>query len=194
MRFIQHLFILFSVFMVVLTARGQQGFIHADGQKIVDGDGQNVLLRGMGMGGWMLQEGYMMQSSGFANTQHQLKAKIEQLVGTEGLNAFYDAWLTNYCTKADIDSMAAMGFNSVRLPIHYNLFTLPIEEEPVEGQDTWLDKGFEMTDQLLDWCKANQMYLILDLHAAPGGQGKRGFSSEDVLPHWCIHNNRSGVV
>lgn len=28
-----------------------------------------------------------------------------------------------------------------------------------------------MTDELLQWCKDNKMYLILDLHAAPGGQG-----------------------
>lgn len=28
-----------------------------------------------------------------------------------------------------------------------------------------------MTDDLLKWCEANKMYLILDLHAAPGGQG-----------------------
>ena len=64
------------------------------------------------------------------------------------------------------------GFNSIRLPMHYNLFTLPIEEEPVKGRDTWLTTGFEMTDNLLAWCRANRMYLILDLHAAPGGQGK----------------------
>ena len=56
--------------------------------------------------------------------------------------------------------------------MHYNLFTLPSEEEPVKGRDTWLTTGFEMTDRLLAWCKANRMYLILDLHAAPGGQGK----------------------
>jgi endoglucanase len=34
-----------------------------------------------------------------------------------------------------------------------------------------MDKGFKMTDDLLAWCKANHMYLILDLHATPGGQG-----------------------
>ena len=39
------------------------------------------------------------------------------------------------------------------------------------GQNTWLDTGFNIVDQLLDWCEQNQMYLILDLHAAPGGQG-----------------------
>jgi len=59
----------------------------------------------------------------------------------------------------------------VRLPIHYNLYTLPVEQESVAGQNTWLEKGFKMTDELLQWCKANKIYLILDLHAAPGGQG-----------------------
>jgi hypothetical protein len=56
--------------------------------------------------------------------------------------------------------------------MHYNLFTLPIEEEPVVGADTWLPKGFAMVDSLLEWCKKDKIYLILDLHAAPGGQGK----------------------
>jgi hypothetical protein len=68
-----------------------------------------------------------------------------------------------------VDLLAKTGFNSIRLPMHYNLFTLPIEEEPVRGQNTWLTTGFTMTDDLLAWCQANQMYLILDLHAAPGG-------------------------
>ena len=67
--------------------------------------------------------------------------------------------------------MKAWGFNAVRLPMHYNLYTLPIEKEPVAGRQTWLEKGFAMTDSLLAWCKTNQMYLVLDLHAAPGGQG-----------------------
>ena len=59
----------------------------------------------------------------------------------------------------------------IRLPMHYNLYTLPVDKEPVAGENTWLDKGFAITDSLLAWCKANHMYLILDLHAAPGGQG-----------------------
>lgn len=35
----------------------------------------------------------------------------------------------------------AWGFNSVRLPMHYNLYTLPIEEEPVAGQTPGWTKG-----------------------------------------------------
>ena len=161
-----------TLLLIFLSQLVSAQYLHQKGKYIVDGNDNEVLLRSMGMGGWMLQEGYMMESSGFANTQHELKVKIEQLIGKDGMNEFYDAWLTNYCQKEDIDSMAAWGFNSIRLPFHYNLFTLPIELEPVSGEDTWLTKGFEMVDILLDWCEANQMYLILDLHAAPGGQGK----------------------
>jgi aryl-phospho-beta-D-glucosidase BglC (GH1 family) len=85
----------------------------------------------MGLGGWMLQEGYMLETADFAGTQHKIKQTLEELVGEEATEEFYVAWLENYCQKKDIDSMAAWGFNSIRLPMHYNLFTLPIEDEPV---------------------------------------------------------------
>lgn len=161
------------VFLIVLTGfLNAQGFLKADNKKIVDGDGNEIILRGMGLGGWMLQEGYMMKTSSFANPQHEIKAKIQDLIGEADMHAFYDAWLNNHCRKIDIDSLAAWGFNSVRLPMHYNLFTLPIEKEPIPGGNTWLQTGFDLTDSLLSWCGANQMYLILDLHAAPGGQGR----------------------
>ena len=152
-------------------AAGAQGFLKARGTDIVDGKGKEIILRGMGLGGWMLQEPYMLKLSGAAVAQYDIRKKITDLVGKGNTEKFYDAWLNNHCTKADIDSLAEWGFNSVRLPMHYNLFTLSAEEEPVQGKQTWLPKGFQLTDSLLSWCKANHIYLILDLHAAPGGQG-----------------------
>ena len=149
-----------------------QGFLHQSGQNVVNGSGQNVLLRGLGLGGWMVQEGYMLQTDAFAGPQHKIKEKIKQLIGEAKTEAFYDAYRANGITKRDIDSLKSWGFNSIRLPMHYDLYTLPIQEEPIAGQNTWLEEGFQMTDDLLSWCAQNQMYLILDLHAAPGGQGK----------------------
>jgi hypothetical protein len=55
--------------------------------------------------------------------------------------------------------------------MNYRLFTLPVSKEPVRGGNTWLQKGFNLTDSLLKWCADDHIYLILDLHAAPGGQG-----------------------
>jgi hypothetical protein len=145
-------------------------FLKADGQFIVNEQGEKVLLRGTGLGGWMLQEGYMLKLNEVGQ-QHRIQQKIEDLIGKDATKEFYRAWRANHTRKADIDAMASWGFNSVRLPMHFNLYTLPVEKEPVKGKQTWLNEGFEMTDALLAWCKANNMYLILDLHAAPGGQG-----------------------
>lgn len=163
---------LLVLFMLVSTASSGQGFLHRDGQKIVDGNGNNFLLRGLGIGGLMVQEGYMLKTADFAGPQYQIKQKITELIGEKSTVEFYNAYKANGLTKRDVDSLAKWGFNSIRLPMHYNLYTLPIEQEPNKGKNTWLDEGFKMTDDLLDWCAANKMYLILDLHAAPGGQGK----------------------
>jgi endoglucanase len=148
-----------------------QGFLRVEGKEIVNGSGKQVILRGIGLGGWMLQEPYMLQLSKVAGTQTEIKAKITELIGQKNCDEFYRNYLHNMVTERDIDSLKAWGFNSIRLPMHYNLFTLPIEKESLAGQNTWLNTGFDLTDNLLKWCKKNKIYLILDLHAAPGGQG-----------------------
>ncbi|TWI03892.1 cellulase (glycosyl hydrolase family 5) [Luteimonas cucumeris] len=146
------------------------GFLKRDGRHIVDESGDRIILRGMGLGGFMLQEGYMLELPEFG-TQQIIRSEIEKLIGPEKTREFHAAWLDNHTTKADIDAMKAWGFNSVRLPMHFGLYTLPVDQEPVAGEHTWLEDGFRRTDALLAWAKANDMYLILDLHAAPGGQG-----------------------
>lgn len=171
-------------------------YLRADGQYIVNAQGERVLLRGMGLGGWMLQEGYMLRL-GNLGQQHVIRAKIEALIGAQATQEFYDAWLANHTTKADIDAMARWGFNSVRLPMHFNLYTLPIEQEPVKGQNTWLEQGFAMTDALVAWAKANNIYVILDLHAAPGGQGN-DFAISDRNPNtpslWQSEANQHKMI
>lgn len=158
-----------ALLLPVGTAQAE-GYLKVDGTAIVDDSGKPVILRGMGLGGWMLQEGYMLKL-GEVGQQHRIRAKLVELVGEERTATFYRAWLDNHTTRADIDQMAKWGFNSVRLPIHFDQLTLPADKEPKPGQDTWHEEGFRRIDRLLEWSKANRIYLILDLHAAPGGQG-----------------------
>lgn len=157
------------VFTIPLKA---QGFLHRTGKYIYNGAGEEVILRGIGTGNWMIQEGYMMQTSGVAGTQHELRAKLISTIGEVKTDSFYTVWLDSHFRRIDVDSMKSWGFNSVRVAMHYKWFTPPIEDEPVPGGITWIDKGFTMIDSLLDWCSDNEMYLILDLHGAPGGQGQ----------------------
>ncbi|WP_348825411.1 cellulase family glycosylhydrolase [Flavobacterium aestuarii] len=163
--------LLLIILLISVFSSFSQGFLHRDGQNIVDGNNKNIVLRGLGLGGWMVQEGYMIQTGAFAGPQYKIKQKITDLIGAKDTEEFYKAYKANGITKRDIDSLAAWGFNSIRLPMHYNLYTPAIELEK-DGKITWLEEGFKMTDDLLNWCAANKIYLILDLHATPGGQGK----------------------
>ena len=171
LRVIQKLVHLFIVSVLLLqTQISPQGFIHRDNKKIVDGNGNEVLLKGMGLGNWLVQEGYMMQTSAFANAQWQIRAKISALIGATNTETFYQTFRENYIKKADIDSLKKWGFNSVRLPMHYNLFATNTNP-PV-----FLNTGFDIIDSLLSWCEQNEIYLILDMHAAPGGQSDEPIS------------------
>jgi hypothetical protein len=166
----KRIILLLLAWLALVPCAQAKDFLRVQGTRIVDEAGKPAILRGMGLGGWMLQEGYMLDIDG-VGTQRSIHARIADLIGPEKAEAFYQAWRDNHTTRADIDAMARWGFNSVRLPMHYALYTLPVEQEPVAGGQTWVEEGFRRTDELLAWAKANDLYLILDLHAAPGGQG-----------------------
>lgn len=172
--------VLASIMLIAFSSCKEQpvSYLHAENINIVDGNGNNVLLRGIGTGNWMIQEGYMMKTGSSAPTQHDYRNKLIELIGHEKTDSFYNIWLDNHFTRADLDSMKAWGFNSVRPALHYLWFTPPIEDEPVPGEITWIDKGFTMLDSLVKWCSENEMYLILDMHGAPGGQGKNASISD----------------
>ena len=181
--------------------------LQANGPKIVDASGQEVILKGMNLGDWMLQEGYMMKP-GFGGTQGSIK-KILYNAGLSdaAVETFYQSWRDNFITKADIDYIASLGFTCIRLPMHYELFLTPAQRAVRNGVirgtvtyaayeaqlKTWADGGqlfqdpaqmeaIRLIDNTLAWCAANNMYVVLDLHAAPGAQGSDTNISDALLP------------
>ncbi|NME68674.1 carbohydrate-binding protein [Flammeovirga aprica] len=146
------------------------GFLHTSGKNIVDANGNNILLKSVNLDGWMVQEGYIMEVP--FGPQWEIMNGITDVIGAQNAQQFHEAWLDNMVTEADFQQIKAWGFNSIRVPLHYNLFTLPIQDEPVAFQNTVLPRGYELVDRILAWAQKYELYLILDLHAAPGGQGE----------------------
>lgn len=189
-------FILFISLLFTTTFSWSQS-LRAQGTQIVNSNDEEVLLRGVGPGGWQIMEGYMMQTSGFAGAQHEIKEKLIALMGETNTETFFTEWRANHFTERDVDSLAAWGYNSIRIPMHYNLFTLPIEDEPVAGENTWIETGFELIDDVLEWSAPHDIYVILDMHATPGGQGT-GSEINDYDPTkpslWESQENRDKLV
>ena len=67
--------VLFIILFLITTLSWSQG-LKTQGQNIIDQNGNEVILKGMGLGGWMLMEGYMMQSSDVADTQHEFRNRL----------------------------------------------------------------------------------------------------------------------
>lgn len=151
-----------------------QGFLKTNQKLIVNGSGEQFKLKGIGLGGWLVQEGYMLKTPySTMGAEHEIKREIEKLVGPAKTEELYSIYHLNYVRKIDIDSISAWGFNSIRLPMHYN--KLISVKQPL----TFNEKGFSQIDSLLSWCEKNRLYLILDLHAAPGGQSNEPISDYD---------------
>jgi endoglucanase len=173
-----------------------QSFLQASGPKIVNASNQEVILRGVNLGGWQVQEGYMMKP-GFSGTQGSVKKGLFNQGQSDGqVENFYQQWRDNFFTKADIDYLKDKGFNCVRLPLHYELFLTASQRAVRTGVSKgitsygtyfgnlsgWYNnnqlfndpstlEGFRLIDEVLSWCGANGMYVVIDLHAAPGAQG-----------------------
>ena len=68
-------------------------------------------------------------------------------------------------TREDIRFIARTGANTIRVPFHYKLFT----DEDYMGLKADQD-GFRRLDDVIGWCRESGLYVILDMHDAPGGQ------------------------
>lgn len=140
--------------------------LKANGGKIVKPNGSEFITKSLGLGGWLVQEGYMLGASG---AQWEIKAFLNSLAGTQATNDFYDSWLNNFVTEADVAEIAKLGYNTIRVPLHYNLF---FDASGHWIEDVTQNRGMSILHQIIYWASKNNLYVIPDLHAAPGGQGK----------------------
>lgn len=147
-----------------IVANGSDRFVKIDGKDLLNPDGSKLYIRGTNLGNWLNPEGYMF---GFSktNSARMINDMFCQLVGEDAVTDFWERFKDTYITRADIDFIASTGANTIRLPFHYKLFT----DDDYMGRTSGKE-GYERIDSVVEWCRDNNLYLILDMHDAPGGQ------------------------
>ncbi|TGE25893.1 T9SS type A sorting domain-containing protein [Hymenobacter aquaticus] len=192
-----------------------QSFLRADGQRIVNASNQEVILNGMNLGNWAVQEGYMMKvgwpgatiNGATKQTQGAVKKSLYNAgMSDAAVETFYQNYRDNFITKPDIDYIASKGFNCVRLPLHYELFLTPsqraVRNSVMRGTvsyDSYVSQltgwynanqlftdpanmaALAMIDNTLAWAQANNMYVVLDMHAVPGSQGTDANIADQIV-------------
>ncbi|MGI4887058.1 MAG: cellulase family glycosylhydrolase [Janthinobacterium lividum] len=179
--------------------------LHAQGPQVVDNAGREVRLRGVNVGGWLLQESYILKTDSLGS-QGRIKRALLRTLPEAAVEQFYADYRARYITQADIDFIADQGFNCVRVPFHYDLLLTPAQRHArnqalatgnvaayVGALAGYYDRnelftqpeqapGFALLDNVIKWCAARKMYVVLDLHAAPGGQGTDPNINDNLAP------------
>ncbi len=175
MRFLVLLAVVTAMTFVTPTTASAQapGFFRADGVEIVDSTGSPVLLKGLGLGGWLVPEGYMLHiAAPDGGSPTTIRNQIEDLIGIADTDTFYESYEENYVAERDIAAIAEWGFDHIRLPFHYKQLFDPATE-------TFIEDGFTLFDTFIEWCRTYNLNVILDMHAAPGAQNSGNISDSD---------------
>ena len=161
-----------------------KGFVTIQGHNLIKPNGEKLYIQGTNLGNWLNPEGYMF---GFSRTNSawMIDLLFKEAVGPDFTAEFWQQFKDNYITKADIDFIAKQGANTIRLPFNYKLFT----DDDYMGQ-TGKKDGFERVDSVVTWCKANGLYLILDMHDCPGGQTGDNIDDGYGYP-WLFESEKS---
>ncbi len=155
--------LLLAILLTILAppAWAESRLVQTDGKTFVAPDGRVLHIKGISLGNWLMPEGYMFKFE-VAKSPRQIYGAFERLLGSERTKAFWTEYRERYIGEDDIRFIKSVGFNAVRIPLHWDLFMS--EDGAIEGP------GWALLDRVIGWAKAAGLYVIVDLHAAPGGQ------------------------
>ena len=147
-----------------------EGYWVTSGIEILDPNGTPTQIKGIGLGGWLMPEGYMLHTP--QASPREINAAVVDLLGEVGAEEFWSLYRQYYVREADIAAIKEWGFDHIRLPFHYNLF-YDDESQAID------EAGFNLLDRFLEWCRKYGIGVILDMHAAPGAQSEHNIADSD---------------
>jgi len=137
-------------------------FLKVRGTELVNESGRPVRLKGVALGGWLMMEGYMLYGRNMA--EKAFKESFDKALGKDALDDFTRSFRDTFIREEDIKIIKGWGANCVRIPFNYRL--IEYENRPFSLNE----EGLSYLDRAVSWCEKNELYCILDMHAAPGAQ------------------------
>jgi aryl-phospho-beta-D-glucosidase BglC (GH1 family) len=150
--------------------------LRVDGDAVVGPDGARVLLRGVGLGGWMNMENFI---TGYPATESAMREAVAAVLGSED---FFDLLLDRFFGEADAQFLASLGVTCVRLPVNQKQFAREV--------------GFARLERAVSVLGAAGIYSVIDLHAVAGGQNQHWHSDNPthIAAFWLHEHFQDQVV
>ncbi len=142
--------------------------LHTEGYKLVNAKGEEVFLKGINLGGWLIMEDWMCPVANNDTGDSYTYGVLTERFGVEKTYELLNIYQDNWIVESDFLNIAQMGFNCVRIPFWYRNFQS-------DDNGTWiLDENGEIDLSRLEWavemCRKYGLYAILDLHGVNGCQ------------------------
>ena len=110
---------------------------------------------------WMAEDSWSNMGCHDYNDEWACTKGIGQTAADKAFNAHWDTWTT----EDDIKQIAWIGLNTVRIPVGFWIY-----EDLVYKTEYYPRGGLKYLDRLVGWCKKHGIFVIIDLHGAPGVQ------------------------
>lgn len=154
-----------------------EDFLTTRGRKIVNQKGEQVRLKGVNLGSWMIWEDWLSPYEE-ATDHYDVLTKLTSRFGEEKAYELMNTYMDNWITEKDLDEIKTMGFNCVRVPFWFRNFYYDDNGRKI------LDENGNWDLSRLEWvveeCSERRLYVVLDMHGAVGYQsdaphsGKKG--------------------
>lgn len=96
---------------------------------------------------------------------------LEERFGRYGARKLIQTFNENFITASDLKAIKKLGANCVRIPLRYkNLFRTEKCKDEID---------FDCLDKLVEACRKTGLYVVFDLHSAPGYQNNDSARGSD---------------
>lgn len=137
--------------------------LRVSGTSVVNANDERVILKGAGLGGHLNMENFI---TGYPGHEHEHRAALAEVLGPQKAQFFFDKLLEYFFTDSDAAFFSSLGLNCIRVPFNYRHFIDDNDPSVLKPQ------GFQLLDRIVEICGRHNLYVILDLHAVPGGQNQ----------------------
>ena len=154
------------VFSISMTLVHSKNLLYVDDGKIKNHKEQTIYMKGCNLGNWLMLEMWMLDYAGRGIAdQYEFLKTLSDRFGEQEANLLMDTYRNNWIKEKDFDIIKSFGMNTIRLPFDYKLLMHP-DKMPFQLRDD----AWEWIDWTIEMARKRGMYVILDMHGAPGRQ------------------------
>ena len=154
-----------------VTGFTDEDFLKVRGRKMYNAKGEEVVLRGVNLGAWLVREAWLCPDQvpdDITYDGEYVYNTLEKRFGREKAQELLETYYENWITEWDLDNIKSMGFNCVRVPFWYRNFYYDDNGTKILDENGNWD--FSILDWVVEECKERELYVILDMHGAVGSQ------------------------